>query len=335
MADYNRFVSYIYLYERGVKAMNTGFAKVESRGGQCRVNIAMKNMFHESHIKFSVYMFVRKNKMLVGIYLGDLTTQNNSGEFSGVTDSGNIQGSGYTLEDVKGMIIRGENGKIYGTGWDDEALAVDHFVPVDEYVQESETDLSDSSDIEKSLTAESVGVSAMIMDEAEEMIDEAEEVAESEYEADIESGEAPDIEETESEQTGYGEYTPDSGQQSALEKIIDTGMRMYPFEDDQITACIRLEPQDIGLLPMQYWRLASNSFMLHGYYSYRHLIMARVRNGKFIFGVPGVNYERERFIAHMFGFDKFKPVRAAKISGNEFGYWYMELDDSRQTTSGV
>lgn len=333
MADYNRFVSYIYLYERGVKAMNTGFAKVESRGGQCRVNIAMKNMYHESHIKFSVYMFVRKNKMLVGIYLGDLATQNNSGEFFVVTDSGNIQGSGYTLEDVKGMIIRGENGKIYGTGWDDEALAVDHFVPADEYVQESETDLSDSSDAAKPLTAESVGMSPLVMDEEEEMNETEEDVAESEYEAETES--EPDTEETEKEETRYGEYIPDPGQQSPLEKIIDTGMRMYPFEDDQITACVRLEPQDIGLLPMQYWRLASNSFMLHGYYSYRHLIMARVNDGKFIFGVPGVNYERERFIAHMFGFDKFKPVRAAKTSGNEFGYWYMELDNSGQTASGV
>ena len=112
---------------------------------------------------------------------------------------------------------------------------------------------------------------------------------------------------------------------SVLEKIIDQGMRMYPFEDDQITACVRLEPQDIGMLPMQYWRLASNSFLLHGYYSYRHLIMAQRNDGTFIFGIPGVNYERERFMASMFGFDQFKPVRANAREGSEFGYWYMEL----------
>ena len=53
MADYNRFISYIYLYERGMKTINTGFAKVESRGPQCRIDITMKNMYHESHVKFS------------------------------------------------------------------------------------------------------------------------------------------------------------------------------------------------------------------------------------------------------------------------------------------
>ena len=73
---------------------------------------------------------------------------------------------------------------------------------------------------------------------------------------------------------------------SALEKIMDQGMRMFPFEDDEMTACVRMEPQDIGLLPMPYWRLAGNSFLLHGYYRYRHLIMARKKDGTFVFGVP-------------------------------------------------
>ena len=109
--------------------MNTGFAKVESRNGQCRITISMKNMYHKSDVRFLAYMFVRREGRLMGIYLGNLVTQNNTGELDAVTDSENIEGSGYTLEDVKGMIIRGDNGKIYGTGWDDEALNVDTFAP--------------------------------------------------------------------------------------------------------------------------------------------------------------------------------------------------------------
>ena len=141
MAEYNRFISYIYLYERGIKTINTGFAKVESRGGQCRINVMMKNMYHESHVKFSAYMFVRKGNKLVGIYLGDLKTENNTGEFDKTTDTDNIEGTGYGLEQVAGMIIRGDNGKIYGTGWDDDALNVDAFVPLGEY---REGDTSDT-----------------------------------------------------------------------------------------------------------------------------------------------------------------------------------------------
>ena len=86
MAGYHRFISYIYLYERGIKTMNTGFAKVESRDSQCMISISMKNMYHESHVKFSVYMFVRKNGRLLGIFLGELSTSQSCGEFSCITD---------------------------------------------------------------------------------------------------------------------------------------------------------------------------------------------------------------------------------------------------------
>ena len=42
MSDYSRFVSYMYLYENGLKTMNAGFVKVESRNGQCRIGLSLK-----------------------------------------------------------------------------------------------------------------------------------------------------------------------------------------------------------------------------------------------------------------------------------------------------
>ena len=403
MADYNRFVSYIYHYERGMKAMNTGFAKVESRGGQCRISITMKNMYHESRVKFSVYMFVRESGKLLGIYLGDLNTQNNTGEFFVVTDSENIEASGYSLDDVRGMIIRGDNGKIYGTGWDDEALAVDYFIPIGEMEQVgavSDSAAPESSAPEAAATAiapEQPSAAAMAPEQppaaaiapeqpsAAAMTPEQPPAAAITPEQPSAAAIAPDqpsaaaralmpepssiaafaqehIEPDTSERglsalvaESVGalvkswqdmpkedafEYQPEAApmrvlegglgareneKQNSLEKLIDTGMRMYPFEDDEIAACVRMEPQDIGLLPMEYWRLGGNSFLLHGYYSYRHLIMAQKNDGAYVFGIPGVNYERESFMAKMFGFNEFKPVRANASGGNEFGYWLMEI----------
>lgn len=40
MADYQRFVSYIYSYPGGVKDKNVGFAKVEVRAGEMRILIS-------------------------------------------------------------------------------------------------------------------------------------------------------------------------------------------------------------------------------------------------------------------------------------------------------
>ena len=42
MADYQRFVSYIYSYPGGVKDKNVGFAKVEVRAGEMRLNINLR-----------------------------------------------------------------------------------------------------------------------------------------------------------------------------------------------------------------------------------------------------------------------------------------------------
>ena len=104
--------------------------------------------------------------------------------------------------------------------------------------------------------------------------------------------------------------------------------QMYPFEDDEMTDCVRIEPQDIGRLPMESWILANNSFLLHSYYSYRHLLLARRKHGssfEYVICAPGICQNREQFMAAMFGFSDFKPARNVEDKNGEFGYWYMPV----------
>ena len=42
MSDYRRLVAYIYLYSQGKRVKNVGFTKVESRNGECRIQIQIK-----------------------------------------------------------------------------------------------------------------------------------------------------------------------------------------------------------------------------------------------------------------------------------------------------
>ena len=70
------------------------------------------------------------------------------------------------------------------------------------------------------------------------------------------------------------------------------------------------------------------SFLLHSYYSYRHLLLARktVNDGtEYVLCAPGICQNREEFMASMFGFCDFKPVRRVKDKKGEFGYWYMPV----------
>lgn len=116
--------------------------------------------------------------------------------------------------------------------------------------------------------------------------------------------------------------------EEAVQRIFSRYPKMHPFEDVEIIDCVRIEPQDIGIFPMQAWILANNSFLLHGYYSYRHLIFAKKKRGKefqYILGVPGINHYRERFIAKMFGFEMFKGIKKKENTEGEFGYWFLEV----------
>jgi hypothetical protein len=98
---------------------------------------------------------------------------------------------------------------------------------------------------------------------------------------------------------------------------------MYPFEDDEFECCNQIEPRDIGSLPPASWHLVNNSFLLQGYYNYRHLLYAK-KQGKYYIGVPGQFHRREQYLASRFGFERFKGTQKKRITLGDFGYWIRE-----------
>ncbi len=114
----------------------------------------------------------------------------------------------------------------------------------------------------------------------------------------------------------------------AARAILNRFVRMYPFDDGEIAECVRLEPKDIGLLPMTSWPLGNNSFVLHSYCNFRHLLFAKrlTRQGcEYYLMIPGTLNARERQLAKMFGFENFKCSRRRSMRDGEFGYWYVEI----------
>lgn len=115
-------------------------------------------------------------------------------------------------------------------------------------------------------------------------------------------------------------------------KNIDYGKRilmtfpvMRPFPNDQKHACVRIEPQDLGCLPMQMWTLANNHFLLQGYYCYRHLIFMETEEHGYALGVPGIYGGRESHQAEQFGFTQFRAICSGRQCEGAFGYWLMPL----------
>ena len=76
------------------------------------------------------------------------------------------------------------------------------------------------------------------------------------------------------------------------------------------------------------YRLVENSFLLHGYYNYGHLIITKIyKNGKekVYVGVPGNYYIKEAQVAVMFGFESFEPKMEPACEG-DFGYYMIGAD---------
>lgn len=101
-----------------------------------------------------------------------------------------------------------------------------------------------------------------------------------------------------------------------------------PFPESNPEMWVRIEPKDIGMLPVETWILANNSFLLHGYYNYRHLIFGilQVETGiQYVIGVPGILQNTEQTMAGMFGFHRFLAAQEQGEKQGNFGYWIQQI----------
>lgn len=99
-----------------------------------------------------------------------------------------------------------------------------------------------------------------------------------------------------------------------------------PFQDER--EYLSIGPADFLLFQEKSYRQVNNSFMLHGFYNYKHLILTRVeRRGEILYyiGVPGNFYEREKQVALMFGFESFECAEEPAQTG-DFGYYMMRTE---------
>lgn len=92
--------------------------------------------------------------------------------------------------------------------------------------------------------------------------------------------------------------------------------------------CTKIQRKDLARLPRCEWKLSNNSFLLHGYYNYHHLVF--LDDGEWLrVGVPGIYHPKEQKAAEAFGFSEFIRRRdiAVELEKEEreeddgFGYW--------------
>lgn len=297
MSNYQRLISYMYAYEGGIKGKNIGFAKLETKGGQCRISVSLKRIPIAGNPK-GVYLLSDNTELRIGTLL----LRNGTGEFRTAVNISDVEGSGYSLKQCYGLTIHETESawRCYTTIWED---AVAHAAEL-----ESEKAFSESEEQKAESQQEEVQ-----QEEAEQKeVPQIEAEQEEEQKAEEAQIEAPELEENE---------------------IWKSYCRRYPkilaFDTEDGCEILTIQPQDIGLLPRENWTLGSNSFLLHGYYYYRYLILARLnqKNGesRYLLGVPGYYVSNEKYMAAMFGFSGFVLSQKQPPKSSRFGYWYRDI----------
>lgn len=314
MSEFHRMITYLYLYEGNNKTRNIGFAKIEKRDQQCLIEIHMKSTGY-SQENLPVYFYTRKGTQFPGILLGHLSLIRGSGDFKAVLDSENLNASGFCLSDIKGLFLPLSNQIMFLSQWDDDVFIRSAFL---EY---GDADLSKTSETEsKSIPLPpkqpDTNESPVPEDGPDLQAAEAAPALESFHESD--TGHSPDLENTDK-----------NCWEQKWQFLMENFPVMTPFESDSDVIGIRLELKDLRQLPQKFWYLGNNSFLLHGFFNYRHLLLGIKKDSKkpqWFLGIPGVFQNPERVMAALFGFPEFKGQKDTENKNGSFGYWLRLLD---------
>ncbi|UMZ00187.1 DUF6128 domain-containing protein [Roseburia rectibacter] len=294
MAGMKRFITYIYAYENTKKAGNTGFARIELRGEECRLEIHLRGVYAaQTHCK--IYLFRKQGRGIEGSLIGEMDVRNGAGDFNVIMKTAHIPTSLLSFFEMEGIFLCSEDGSIFMSRWTEgEPLAVDmeHFI---EWKAEQ---------TEENIYAEEK--------QQENKIQTAQFDRESDNE--LRATELP-----------ARNFFPQYQWKDIWEQFLKSHPASMPFSEKNIT-CIKIELKDIRELPRKYWYLGNNSFLLHGFFNYRYLVLGKIEEDnedKWFLGVPGIYQNQERVMAIIFGFPEFMPEQVE----NRFGCWYRFIEE--------
>ena len=318
MAEYCRFVAYIYEYQKGKKASNCGFVKVESRGKVCRMEFHIQCPGLIPGIGCKIYGFVRNRGLMDGSLLGECITETDRIEYALETDPECMGTAEITLAKTAGLILITENEGFFGTEWDDQPIRPENFRVADKPV-------------EKQLPHERKQKPEENQSENQDKNNPVENTQETEPDT-SESNIFPSEKILQEQKEDQPEQPKSSTQKELHAQSLEPQPGILPgtpwdaFNDGELTDCRKITPDELYCLGRRFCMLKNNRFLQYGYYNFGHLLLCRNSRGQYILGVPGGYDQQERFMAGMFGFPYFKESSQISLPGRKGGYWYRSVD---------
>ncbi len=122
-----RFVSYLYSVFNNQKIHNSGFARIELRTGRNRVEIHLKENGYSGKTG-TVYLFIKKEKNIQGISIGNITFRNNQADFRYEQTEENIGQTPWQIMQMNGILIVIDDRPAFLSQWDEEPVDTSKFI---------------------------------------------------------------------------------------------------------------------------------------------------------------------------------------------------------------
>lgn len=358
-AFFDKKIVYLDYLERGEKIKNGGFVKWDVRGEDCRIQIHIRGLYTTDTMQGEI-------KLISGTetYEADrIGLQYGTGEYTSHWKNSDLAGTGVTYAECDGILIRLSDTRVLRGQWREREKAV-HLetdtVETPQLLEAAEAspaevvETSQPVEAAEDSPAEVVGTPQPI--EVTEVSPVAEVVETSQTVEAAESSPALEVVETsrseeaaevspaldvaEPSQNSDGEEELKGRENSpkqqerpvsplSPDKWVQLGRiypKIHPFGDNR--EYLSITPRDFIVLTRQHQELVQNSFLLHGYYNYGHLILTKIveqEEERYYLGVPGVYYDREKQAALMFGFEGFE-AGTDKMEDGGFGYYMKRVE---------
>lgn len=301
---YDKKIKYLDYYEKGERVKGCGFARIEARDREIRIELTVSGLHPTDSFSREVMLCgVRQEKTLT-----QLDLSRGSGELRRIFHNpGDIGGTGIPYWEICGLSIRLGGGREVSCRWSEsENRSAERFWKGESSVRQEEKGTGLRA-------AEQIVAKPSVKEEKTpgETVVQTEEAA---------PEKARKEEKHPAQETRQPRMLEDKWQQ--LNAIYP---HIQPFRDERDYLSIR--PADFLMFSAKDYRQVNNSFLLHGYYNYKHLLLSRVeQRGEILYyiGVPGNYFEKEKQVALMFGFESFECAEEPAQEG-DFGYYMMRV----------
>lgn len=326
-----RFITYLYVYENGEKGKNAGFIKAETREGNVRLEVHLRNIGRYQGNADAYLMAVDSTKSQgIGIKIGEIEFRYGGANAYFEQQEQQIGDSTYSFADIVGVRIPLDETHFIASCWienaEDAVIGKWECWSVQPGQQKKSKDLQYEkvqkvkSKLELQLERKIESENA-IQPDTEKKLDNvirpnAGATPDNVNQFNVGTRIPPNIEEQiDMYNQPYAEIPTDEDVQNEIDRneeddeqseYVQGKRNEYPSADYR-----RIDIADIHKLPKKNWYLCNNSFLIHGFFNYHYLVHKTIQeNGqtKHYLGVPGVYEKPERMMALLFGFPEFEKI---------------------------